>query len=148
MNKVGLWFHQLFNPHCSHCALLLEEERERKAESKVCDTCEVLKSELAQAHNQIRELQSVLIHPTKTEEPRINTSELKPILPSRIPWKVRQQMLEKEDRHAAELIRNRATQNPNPKSVSIEELEAELGVMEEKDAVSGSNEEVQERPAS
>jgi len=154
MNSFGLWLHQLFNPHCPHCIALEREKADRTEESKVCVTCEALKMELSLAHIQINTLQSALINPVKTEEPKTDTSGLKPILPTRVPWKVRQQMLEREDRHAAELIRknNESKSSNNPDLISLEDLEKEMKIhseaQENVNAISGSNAQVQERPAS
>ena len=95
------WLHRLFNPHCIEC------DR--------CNSCEILRSELVYAHRRETELLSYLF-PTESisseEEPKI-------IQPKVIPWKVKQQMLEDEDRQRAILLN---------KQKEIESLEKELGI--------------------
>jgi hypothetical protein len=61
-----------------------------------------------------------LLDKDKPEPVPTTTEELKPIRPQFIPWRVRQQMFEAEDRKKAELLRGKA--------VEIEKLEKELNV--------------------
>lgn len=66
-----------------------------------------------------RELTQSVINQTNKPEPIIEKSsgELKPISPSYIPWRVRQQMLQQEDRVKARIIKQ-----------STEELETAVGL--------------------
>lgn len=60
-------------------------------------------------------------------EPVVIQQEASPItMPRAVPWAVRRQILEKEDRKRAELLRDA------PKPQSTEDLEKELGVTEER----------------
>lgn len=86
-----------------------------------CNTCEVLRAQLDESNRERRELLNRLLEPSKPEPPQ-TIEEMKPIQPQHIPWRVRQQMLESEDRKAAELLKKRANE--------IGELEKELGVSE------------------
>ena len=85
------WFHKLFNPHCPDCIT-----------ERVCNTCEVLRHELEIIRLERDKLLSKLID--KPIEPVVEHTEVKPIMPHAIPWKVRRQMLEAEDREKAKLI--------------------------------------------
>ena len=123
------WFHELLNPHCPHC----KEEREtQREESHYCDSCETLKAQLA-ILNQERNLllSKILIEP---EPVIINEPQRVPTRPTGMPWKVRQQHLEAEDR-ARFAAQQRAAKPDTPKVVDVktedtEELEKELGIAE------------------
>jgi hypothetical protein len=104
-------FHEFFNPHCEHC-------KDERNESHVCQSCEILKSQLERLTFENSQLMNrILEKPTieTTKEPTMVT------LPSRnVPWNVRRQMLEQEDREKAKLIREA------PNAVSTEQLEKDL----------------------
>lgn len=107
------WFHRFLNPHCPHCI----EERQ---DSKVCPSCETLKEQLDRAnYENDKLLDRILVKPTieTIKEP----SKIQ--IPTKsIPWGVRRQMLEAEDREKAKLMREA------PKPVSTEDLEKELDI--------------------
>lgn len=107
-----LFFHRLFNPHCEHC-------REERQETKVCSSCETLRQQLEIAnHEKEKLLERILEKP----EPEVNTQPIPVTQAKNIPWNVRRQLLEAEDRVKAKLMRDA----PKP----IEELEKDLGVAE------------------
>lgn len=111
----GNWIHRLLNPHCSDC----KEERE---DSLVCKSCETLKSQLDIAnHDKERLLNRILAKPES--EPVREPVEV--TRPQNVPWNVRRQMLEREDREKAKLM------NLAPKPISTEELEKELDLASE-----------------
>jgi len=113
------FFHRLFNPHCEHC---IEEARELKH----CDSCDILKMQLALKTDECNKLMDRLLNPPTQEpvnEPLVNVTRPNPTRYTT--WAVRKQMLEQEDKKKAELLR----QAPKPSS-SVEELEKELGVQE------------------
>lgn len=116
------WFHKFLNPHCTACRAELEFEM-------TCESCEILKMEIARLRDEnSRLLDRILEKPSIA--PPISSEGLKPIMPRNIPFRVRQQMLEAEDREKAQAIRRAQTiteVNPNT-SQSIEEIEKELGV--------------------
>jgi len=85
-----------------------------------CDTCEVLRSQLDESNRERRELLNRLLDKDKVEPPVSPQEELRPFKPQFTPWRVRQQMLEAEDRKAAALMKSKAQE--------ISELEKELGV--------------------
>lgn len=85
-----------------------------------CDTCEVLRLQLDESNRERRELLNRLLDKDKPEPQVKEEKEHVPIQPQFIPWRVRQQMLEAEDRKAASLMRD--------KKQEIESLEKELGI--------------------
>ena len=86
-----------------------------------CATCEVLREQLTMSERERRELLGKLLEKDKPE-PLVPpaTDEMRAITPQFIPWRVKQQMLEAEDRKRAELMRGKVKE--------IAELEQELGV--------------------
>jgi hypothetical protein len=96
-----------------------------------CASCEVLKEALSIE----RQLNSVLLQKLLDKdkpEPlsSIKEEELKPIKSQFVPWRVRQQILESEDRKQAQLMKD--------KQREIEELEKELYIKKELDIKNGS----------
>jgi len=114
------WFHKLFNPHCPSCI-------EQKHEDSICQSCETLKMMLEQSNYEKKQLLDKLLNPVLPVNPTL--VEYEPIQPKNIPWTVRRQMLEAEDRKKAELLRN-APKPSVEKSASLEVLEKELGISE------------------
>jgi len=92
-----------------------------------CATCEVLHEQLAKSERDREMLLQKLLEKDKVEPLTPDTTEHKPITPQFTPWRVRQEMLEAEDRKKAQLMREKAKE--------IEMLEKELGV-NEKESVS------------
>jgi hypothetical protein len=92
-------------------------------EPRHCETCEVLRSMLDESNRERKELLHQLIHKDKIEPPSTQTEEYKPLTPQFVPWRVRQQMLEAEDRKKAHLMQEKAKE--------IAELEKELDVVHE-----------------
>ena len=91
-----------------------------RIEALPCNTCEVLRSQLAESNKERRELLNRLLEPSKPEPPPAVVEEFKPIQPAFVPWRVRQQMLEAEDSQKARLMREKAQE--------IQKLEKEMGV--------------------
>lgn len=112
------FFHRLFNPHCDHC---VEEDRE----DKICPTCEVYKSQL-ELNNHDKKLLLATIR--EISNPVIEEKEFphtEPIQPRTTPWPVQRKILEREDRIAAKLTRDKKAEL---KSEKIEDLEKEVGI--------------------
>ena len=94
-----------------------------------CEACEILRSSLDESNRERKELLHRLLDKDKTEPPPLAEIELKPIGQTHVPWRVRQQMLEAEDRKAAELMRAKEKEmQSHPRIKDIEELEKELGL--------------------
>jgi len=86
-----------------------------------CETCEILREQLHKSDAERRDLLIRLLEPKQTEPPSIPSEiELKPITPQFTPWRVKQQMLEEEDRVKAKLMRDRTKE--------IADLEKEVGI--------------------
>lgn len=85
-----------------------------------CATCEVLREMLAKSERERADLLHRLLDKPQAEPPPAEMQEFKPIQPQFTPWRVRQQLLEQEDRKKAELMKKRAAE--------ISELEKELEV--------------------
>lgn len=97
----------------------LREYYELKKELRVCESCETLRRQLEIVNLEKERLLNRLLQGPNLE-PRIKEDgiEAKVILPKVVPWNVRRQMMEHEDREKAKLMKLA------PKST--EELEAEI----------------------
>jgi hypothetical protein len=124
-----LLFHKLFNPHCPHC----KEEREEAGRNL---TVEVLQLEIARLREENKRLLDRILE--KPEEPKpVQEVDLQPIRSKTLPWNVKRQMLEAEDRRQAQILRAQKDE--------VNRLEKEMGV---NDAVGSSDAQVETRPAS
>jgi len=85
-----------------------------------CEACEILRDQLHKSEVERRELLQRLLDKDKPEPLVKETDAPVPIQPSYTPWRVRQQMLEAEDRQKAKLMRDRVQE--------IEKLEKEVGI--------------------
>lgn len=85
-----------------------------------CESCEILRSMLDESNRERKELLHRLLEPVKAEPPSLESEAPIPITPNFIPWRVKQQMLEEEDRIKAKLTREKA--------IELQKLEQELGV--------------------
>lgn len=114
------WLHHLFNPHCSEC-------RDELEESMICNSCEVLKLQISRLERENERLLNRILEKPSAEEKPVDIEGLKPVLPKMIPWRIRKQMLEEEDRVKAKLMR----QSEEVNKQSTEELEKELKIAEQ-----------------
>jgi hypothetical protein len=83
----------------------------------VCPSCEVLKQQLEIANHQNKQLMDRLLAPPPAE---VNEPPIAISAPRNVPWGVRKQMLESEDRERARLM--------NQAPVPIADLEKELDI--------------------
>lgn len=124
--KIRDWFHHLLNPHCEHC-------KEVNEDSKICKSCETLKTQLEIANYEKKQLlQAVLDNhkPVETQPASRPDSQFN-LAAKSIPWAVRKQMMEAEDRKEAELRKKAASQNKTATAdLELEELERSLGIVE------------------
>jgi hypothetical protein len=89
-----------------------------------CNTCDLLRDLLERSELERKELMHKLLDRGVPEPaPSLPLEELKPITPQFIPWRVKREMLEQEDRRAAQLMRDKAKEIQD-----ISQLEKELGV--------------------
>lgn len=87
-----------------------------------CESCELLRLMLDESNRERKELLHRLLEPAKVESLQSTKEEEPiPITPQYTPWRVRQQLLEQEDRAKAKLMKERAR--------DIDKLEKELGVV-------------------
>lgn len=105
------FFHHLFNPHCPECTV-----------ERGCKNCETLRSLLDTEKFEKSQLLNTLLHKDQSSQP-MEVELPKPITSKHIPWNVRRQMLEAEDRETARLLKKQQAETKQ-----IEELEKELGV--------------------
>ena len=90
-------------------------------EANVCESCETLKQQLEIANYEKKMLLDKL---TKEPEAPLPVNKEIPVsVPKMIPWNVRRQMLEREDREKAKAMRNAAQPDP---TMSDEAFEKEL----------------------
>lgn len=107
------WIHHLFSPHCVQC-------HEESEEARICKSCEILKISLEQANAEKSRLLELVIEKNSPVIESRPAEEFKPITTNRhIPWSVRKQMLEAEDRRSAQLMREKIP-------ITTEDLEEEL----------------------
>lgn len=85
-----------------------------------CLVCEVLREQLYHSEAERKELLQRVLIPSMPIEPVTDVQVPKPITPPFMPWRLRQQILEQEDRHKAKVMRDKAKE--------IADLEKELGV--------------------
>ena len=121
------FIHRLLNPHCEHCAQERREKREELKDNKVCASCETLQRQLEIKNHECEQLLDKLL-----KEPEAPVTQSAPpisqVKPRTVPWAVRRQMLEAEDRKKAELLRKAPKPNPVD-SVDTADLERELDVV-------------------
>lgn len=93
-------------------------------EEPPCASCETLRGQLEFVNFEKKQLLDAILRLTNPQfETPHNEQETQPIRPKNIPWTVKRQMLEEEDRVRARVIERTRK--------DIDELEKELGVGEE-----------------
>jgi hypothetical protein len=92
---------------------------EVEIEQAICQSCETLRKQLEIINYEKKQLMDRLLEKPSVE-PQSKLVEMSK--PTNIPWNVRKQMLEAEDREKARLMRDA------PKPVSVEQLEKELDI--------------------
>jgi hypothetical protein len=100
-----------------------------------CETCEVLREQLAKSDAERKELLQRLLDKDKPEPLIASIEPPQEIKPAFVPWRVRQQMLEAEDRKQAELLRNRQRE--------IAQLEKDLGIQNDPALMKGAEAKVE-----
>lgn len=96
------------------------EIREAHTTPKVCESCETLKSQLATANHEKSLLLARIMEKPEKEVERTIAPPMQHVRPmAAMPWRVRQQMLEANDREKARAERNA----PKPDAVDKKEME-------------------------
>lgn len=104
-------------------------KNEVRHEHKLCQSCETLKQQLEIANY---EKQQILTKLLKEPTPEPTTPPVEITRPRALPWNIRRQLMEREDRERARLLRNAPKPiSENNEKISTEELEKELGVAEQ-----------------
>ena len=111
------WLHHLFDPHCPQC-------KDEEEDARQCKSCDILKEQLYIANEDKRRLLDLIVEKNKVQE-SLPLSDKQPIKSNYTPWKVKQQMLEAEDREKARILREN-------------ELEEKMHIKEEKKDAAGS----------
>lgn len=113
------WLHHLLNPHCQEC-------KEAAEENKVCQSCETLKMQLSITnHEKEQMLQTILSLSRPQAEAPPTPVDYEKVKPRMTTWNVRRQMLEAEDRRAAQIL---AEQKKKSVAEQIADLEKEVGI--------------------
>ena len=97
-----------------------------KQENNICNSCETLKQQLEIVNYEKRQLINRILEKPESEPER----EFAPIpkeLPKVVPWHIRRQMLEAEDRKKAELLR-KAPKSDTEIKTDVEQLEREMDI--------------------
>lgn len=116
--SLAHWFHHLINPHCPLC-------QEQTEEKKVCTSCETLKLQLAISNDEKRQmLESILSFSKPSVEHQSSPVDYDKVKPKVMTWNVRRQMLEAEDRKAAQVLAEQKRME------AIDKLERETGIGE------------------
>lgn len=117
MNFIAKFFHEFANPHCSHCE-----------GDKICQSCETLKEQLAAANIEKNKLLDLILEKNKVvnEEPA-KEIDYQSVKPKYIPWNVRKELLEAEDRERARIQRDKLAPNSKEQK-EIDKLEQEIGI--------------------
>lgn len=104
----------------------LRELYDIRRENKMsrCDSCDILKVELAQERREKERLLNHILNPQPQSEPTAEKPE--PIMPKHVPWRVKQQELETRDRQEAARIL--AQFKDRVKSADTEKLEKDMGI--------------------
>lgn len=112
--SLATWLHHLMNPHCPDCQ-----------HDKVCQSCETLREQLAFERDEKKKLLDSILEASKPKDDKTvaDPSTYKPVKPTFVPWNVRRQMLEAEDREKARILRNQSEEEKK-----IAELEKAIGI--------------------
>lgn len=121
--RILHFLYHLFNPHCEICKL-------ERAQSKLCNSCETLKVQLAIERTKNTELLETLIGLVDPKPIVINRSDehLEPVSMSPKLWRIKRKELEK----AAKVERQRMNEAAkNGTTVPIDELEKMAGISDD-----------------
>lgn len=126
------WYREWLEIRAEFKAKKFELSREVKHEEVICKSCETYREQLEIANYEKKQLLDRIMEKPITEPERTTAPELTAVRPKTIPWHVRQQMLEREDREKARALRSAASPDSQIKDkTDINELEKELGVAQQ-----------------
>jgi hypothetical protein len=120
VNHFTKFFHELFHPHCEHC---MDELRE----SRICNSCEVLQTEVGRLRLENERLLSRILKEPEVKVNSENEKEFKPIMPRVMSWNIKKQMLEREARASSIVAeQNKTPINKKGEARTTQELEEKL----------------------
>ena len=103
-----------------------EAKRQIAQEERICQSCEVLKVELEKERREKQQLLAHILTPQTTEEPTRSDEPATPLRTARhVPWRVKQQQLELEDKRQRERI---LTEFRERARVPIDQMEKTMGI--------------------
>lgn len=109
----------------------LEELYEIRRRNRVCESCEILKTELSSERREKFMLLQRLIEPHKPEAAIESNENPVPVFQGHKPWRVKQQELETEDRRQAARIMQEFKARVNP--AVTDKLEKDMGIADGKE---------------
>lgn len=115
------WYKQWLDIRTEYRAKKLQTDEVEE----VCASCETLKQQLEIANYEKEKLLNRIME--KPEPERVSAPEPQATRPRMVPWNVRRQMLEREDREKARLMRDAPKPDATLKS-DVAELEKEMDV--------------------
>jgi hypothetical protein len=93
---------------------------------KICPSCETLRQQLAESNHEKKILMDSLF-----KKPEASPVEIREVtIPKSVPWNVRRQMLEREDREKAKLMKEAPI--PDKTTMEVDDFEKELKEAEAK----------------
>lgn len=113
------WLKELLDIRQEYYFNKLRLRNESETDRNICQSCEVLKTALERANLEKDKLLRELLT-GDIDNPPMMRDDVPLALPKNIPWNVRKQMLEREDRERARIL------NDAPIPKSTEDLEKEL----------------------
>jgi len=135
MNIFVKFFHEIMNPHCTHCVEEKLENQFANVEHMRCRSCESLERQLAIANQQVLKLTEKIVNPSAAPIPQ-TTNEIapKPLRRSPLPFSAIRPHLEAESRAAAQAARNAAQPDTVVESTVVVEpveIKEEIKVLED-----------------
>ena len=109
---------------CKTCEVLKEQLAHERKRVEECPTCESLRTQLERVQAENARLMNHIINPPQPETPTEAPQMPQPIPPRTVPWNIRRQMLEAEDREKAKILRRKEDELESEN----EQLEKEVGV--------------------
>jgi hypothetical protein len=110
------WIHRLFNPHCENCL--------------DCKSCQTLQIQLEIANQEKNRLLDCIIRMSEPPVTHVNENQtqpvIQPIMPHHIPWQMKRNMMEAEDRIKARILKERTNEIQDNKEIA--DLERSLGI--------------------
>jgi hypothetical protein len=122
------WYQQLLamRYEAHYRKIQLEQQSHVEEIPKICESCETLKMQLAMVNQQNEKLLARLMEKPESIPDRTTAPNLVALPPKNVPWRVRQQMLENEDKARAEAMKKAAKPDTEQEKKETEEFEKEL----------------------